>query len=82
MIDLAISDSLVLARTANGQRAIVDGSPSLSAAEQRLLMLFNGYTPWSALRDRLPPDASTDALVETLLHQGLVQAVTAHDLAI
>lgn len=66
---------LVFERTPAGQREALDERLGLSATDRRILLLVNGFTPFSELAARMPdvPNAGSRAL--DLMEDGLIAQV-------
>ena len=62
-------------RTRAGQREALDDRLGLSAADRRILLLVNGFTPFSELAARMPevPNAGSRAI--GLIEDGLITQV-------
>lgn len=74
------NDRRVFLRTAAGQRAAIynDGT-ELDAAQRRLLLLVNGYTPLPDLVAHHLPSQQVPSVVSHLVRAGLIEPV--HDSA-
>jgi hypothetical protein len=70
MTEFQLDGEAVLKRTEAGQRAVFD--IELDEPRRRLLLLVNGYTPFSSLTARLDPRDDWRAAAHTLIQRRLV----------
>jgi hypothetical protein len=65
----------VFERTLAGQREALDDRLGLSAADRRILLMVNGFTPFSELAARMPEVPNAGSRVLGLMEDGLVTEV-------
>ena len=65
----------VFERTLAGQREVVDDRLGLSATDRRILLLVNGFTPFSELAARMPEVANAGSRALDLMEDGLIAQV-------
>jgi hypothetical protein len=65
----------VFERTPAGQREALDDRLGLSAADRRILLLVNGFTPFSDLAARMPDVSNAGSRVLELMEDGLIAQV-------
>jgi hypothetical protein len=65
----------VFERTLAGQREALDDRLGLSAADRRILLMVNGFTPFSDLAARMPDVPNVGSRVLELVEDGLVAEV-------
>jgi hypothetical protein len=65
----------VFERTPAGQREAVDDRLGLSAADRRILLLVNGFTPFSELAARMRDVVNVGSRALDLMEDGLIAQV-------
>jgi hypothetical protein len=67
----------VFERTRAGQREALDDRLGLGAADRRILLMVNGFTPFSELAARMPEVPNAGSRARELLEGGLIAEVEA-----